>query len=86
MKKSEYYAKKHFIAMFDDDLEGKISTANELGKFGKISKEHEEEICSELKKIEIELLQSVCEEKIKNLIERYRTEIEKESLIEDEET
>lgn len=39
-------------------------------------------------KIEIELLQSVCEEKIKNLIERYRTEIEieKESLIEDEET
>lgn len=90
MKKAEYYAKKYYIALFDDDAEGMSSVLDELKKYNcTIYKNKEKEFAFEIEKLCFEFAHILeneenVKEKAKNLIEKYRTEIEKESLIEDE--
>lgn len=88
MKKAEYYAKKYYIALFDDDAEEMSSALDELKKICAMDKNKEKEVSFEIEKLNSEFSQledeENAEEKAKNLIEKYRTEIEKASLIEDE--
>ena len=79
---------KYYIALFDDDAEEMSSALDELKKICVMDKNKEKEVSFEIEKLNSEFSQledgENAEEKAKNLIEKYRTEIEKESLIEDE--
>jgi len=87
MKKIEYYVKKYFIALFEDNAEGLNSAMDELKKIALIENK-EKEISSEFEKVNTELIQlrneDHAEEKMKNLIESYREAVEHEGLSPDE--
>ena len=80
MKKSEYYAKKYFVAYHDDDADELAQTLDTIGEISRTNKELADELSTEIQKINNEMLRfendSNREEKIEKLMERYRKEIE----------
>lgn len=89
MKKIEYLTKKRMIAQFDDDADELSLVSQGLAmELCKMDEAEEEKAGFEIRKIISEFRQleneENAEEKMKNLIEKYRKEIEKASLIEDE--
>ena len=88
MKKIEYLTKKRMIAQFDDDADELYLVSQGLAmELCKMDEVEEEKAGFEIRKIISEFRQleneENAEEKMKNLIEKYRKEIEKVSLIED---
>lgn len=76
MKKSEYYAKKYFVAYYDEDAE---ELARVLKDISSSNKEFAQEMSAEIEKINNKMLQfennSNRDEKIKKLIESYKIEV-----------